>query len=405
MDAVRQRSASPPWKRPQQPLPSPNHLHQPNRYVDGLPSISYLDIAKIQEATSDYSHANLSSATINMPATLQTSPSNMWSGPPPPYSYPPSSASSVVGLAGYISPPESRRTSDDDKEPSSQTQSLPSIHEALGKDQQILYRPKPPPIVPPATSLPPSLRTPTTPIPHSHPEAILSGPPNPYASSQAPGYSHDLIDRRLQSTARKGSQGDESNSRSARPSLHDTTIHSHPTNPISISSPNPSVRPSPRIHRHPASSPMYHSAIPPPSSLPPQPVHFNQPAHSYPLQPPSVLAPQYQYIQQPSWQADGPDVDRAEATRKAGLKRSPRSTHHYGESVKRHLDIFDFETSLNEVSDANALLDLLADPSVRLRKEAVVLWSFLASLATVHTRVKDQVLYQALCQHCMNARK
>ncbi|MCJ1317051.1 hypothetical protein MMC15_002372 [Xylographa vitiligo] len=354
MDAVRRRSASPPWKRPQQPLPSPGHFHKPDHYVDGLPSIGYLDIEKIKGETSDYSRAHLSSATMNLPATLQTSPSNLYSGPPPPYSYPPSSASSVVGLAGYISPPESRRTSDDDKEPSSQHQSLPSIHEALGKDQQILYRTKPPPIVPPLTSLPPSLRTPTTPIiPRSHPEAVLSGPPNPYASSQAPIYGHDSIDRRLQSTARKGSEGDESVARLARPNLYDISSHSHPTIPTSISSPNPSVRPSPREHQHPVSSSMYHSAIPPPSSMPQQPMYFSQPACSYPLQPPSILAPQYHSIQPPSWQADGSDIERAEATRKAGLKGSPGTTHHYGESVKRHLDIFDLETSLNEIAEGS----------------------------------------------------
>ena len=51
---------------------------------------------------------------------------SIYFGPPPPYSYPSSTASSVVGInngnTGYISPPESRHTSDD---------ALPSIQETL----------------------------------------------------------------------------------------------------------------------------------------------------------------------------------------------------------------------------------------------------------------------------------
>lgn len=340
---MRQRSASPPWKRSLQPLHSPSNLQKPDRYVDSLPSISYLDMEKIKGEAADYSLVHASSAPTSMAPPLQTSPSNLYSGPPPPYSYPSSSASSVVGVSGYISPPESRRTSDDDKEPPSHRQSLPSIHEALGRDQQILYTSKPPPIIPPLTALPPSLHTPTTPIPRSHPEAILSGPPNPYATSQASLYSHEAAEKKPQTTTRKGSQGEESTIRAPRLGPYESNSHL-------TSSPNPSMQPNPHLSYHPHSSPMYHPSIPVPTSMPHQPTYYSQPAYSFPQQSPNIISQHYQYVHPSSWRADGSDIERAEETRKAALKGSPKKGQHYGESVKRHLDIFDLETSLNEVS-------------------------------------------------------
>ena len=73
------------------------------------------------------------------------------------------------------------------------------------------------------------------------------------------------------------------------------------------------------------------------------------PAHSYPTQQQSILSYPQQYHPQPSWRLDGLDHDRLDEVRKVVPKGSPVNGQHYGESVKRHLDIFDLETSLNEV--------------------------------------------------------
>lgn len=351
MDTVRPRSRSPPWKRPPQPAQSPGHIHKPDYFVEPLPSINYLDMEKIRRETAEYSQRNPSSVTTTVPAPLQVSQLNMYSGPPPPYSYPSSTASSVMGLTtGYISPPESRRTSDDDKEPPlAHRQSLPSIHEALGKDQSLLYSSGPASVnPPPPTSVPVSVHPPTTPIPRSHPEAVLAGPPNPYASSQPLPYSQEPSDPRAQQLNRKGSQGEDPSSRSTRPAAHD--ISSHPSNQTANSSPNPTIRPTPRPMQHQISSPMYPSVMPQSSTVLPQPGYYGQPSYSYPPQAASVLPYQNQCVQPPAWRTDGLDVDRAEEMRKAAAKRSPGIGHHYGESVKRHLDIFDLETSLNEVN-------------------------------------------------------
>ncbi|MCJ1412048.1 hypothetical protein MMC19_006140 [Ptychographa xylographoides] len=358
MDAA--QPASPTWKRPLQPLHTPGHLHKPDRYGHALPSISYLDMEKIKRETSDYSRNKTSSAPTNIPAPLHINTSNMYSGPPPPYSYPSSTASSILGLTGYISPPESRRTSDDDKDPPSQPpshpRSLPSIHEALGKDQQLFYAAgPPPPINPPTpnTSIPASLQTPPTPVPRTHPQAVLSGPPNPYASTQPLSYSHEPPDRRSQPTHRTSSLSEESAYPSApRPPPHSS--HPHSATSATAPSPNLSVRPSPQAIQPPKSSPMYsHSISATGSSMPSQPSYCSQPAYSYPPPPPSILSYQHQYVPPPAWRADGSDIDRAEETRKAALKSSPRIGQHYGESVKRHLDIFDLETSLNEIAEGS----------------------------------------------------
>ena len=362
MDVVRPRSRSPPWRRPLQPLQSPGLGHKPDYYAETLPSINYLDMEKIKREASEYSQRKPPTTVPAMPAPLQTSQLHMYSGPPPPYSYPSSTASSVLGLTGYISPPDSRRTSDDDKDSQAalRQQSLPSIHEALGKDQPLLYSSGPPSIVPPTqTSVPVSVHTPTTPVPRSHPDAVLSGPPNPYASSAQPlPYNHEPSDRRAQQVPRKSSQGEDPPLRSSRFATHD--LNSQTVDHTTISSPNPAVRPKPLPMQHQNSSPMYNSVMPHATTVLPQPAYYGQPAYSYPPQSASILSYQNQVAQPTAWRTDSTEIDRAEEMRKAASKRSPPSGHHggqhYGESVKRHLDIFDLETSLNEVIGRIALL-------------------------------------------------
>ncbi|KAL8686733.1 MAG: hypothetical protein Q9224_005355, partial [Gallowayella concinna] len=85
---------------------------------DALPSISYLNLEKIQRENSLYNSRLPTSAPPHMPAPPLVSPSSMYSGPPPPYSYPSSTASSVVGghTNGYMSSPiDARPILNDDK--------------------------------------------------------------------------------------------------------------------------------------------------------------------------------------------------------------------------------------------------------------------------------------------------
>ena len=313
---------------------------------DALPPINYLDLEKIKSETSDYGHRHPSSVPTNMPAPSLISPSTLYSGPPPPYSYPSSGANSVVGVTGYISPTESRRMSNEDKEPSRKNQSLPSIHEALHGNQTSQFTPAPPATAPP-TSHPVSIPTPTTPVPRSQLDPFTPGPPNPYAHSQPPmSYpTSSSVDRLPQSYYQKEPHSEVPRTRppglvlheSAHPSLHAKRAGS-PTTPL---------RP-PTQHR--PTSPTYTQTTQPTSSMPPQHVCSTYPSsYSYAPQTPGVHSSHHPYFQQPVWRSDGSEIDRAEEGRKAAPKTSSINGGQYGESVKRHLDIFDLETSLNEV--------------------------------------------------------
>ena len=330
----------------------------PDCFSIALPGINYLEFGKVKGEKAEYGQSISSSAVTNMSVPALVSPS-LYSGPPPPYSYPSSTASSVVGLTGYISPPESRRTSDGDKDappisklqppPQPHRQSLPSIHEALGSNKTLPYTSTATQIVSsPQSSHPDPIRTPSTPIPRSHPEAILQGPPNPFA----PGQSFPYVSL-------------ESQDRRPHP-LHITQPHVEPPPPRfpttnqaekapysnhSKIAPSPtSPRLSPHFTQLPRSSSMY-TPITHPTSIGTQPAYnvYNLP-YQYPSQPPNIQSNQHQYHPQSHWHQDRVDFEQGEDPRRVAPKGSPSSGQHYGESVKRHLDIFDLEASLNEVN-------------------------------------------------------
>jgi len=284
------------------------------------------------------------------------SPTTMYSGPPPPYSYPSSTASSVTGLAGYISPPESRRTSENDKEaPTSQRQSLPSIHEALAAEQPLSYT------APPSASAlssqthhPAPILTPTTPIPRSHPETSPQGPPNPFSHGQPLGpYS-------AQTHPARASQLQQTSFAPSDPKF--SAINSH-------ESKFPQLRPVRTAQTHietlrssvlqSRNSPAYDSGPSSAGSMNSQNGYNSyQPSYPYQPPPPSIVPLTYHppdpyhglNLHPTTWRSDGSEINRAEEGRKAASRGGSLGGQTYGESVKRHLDIFDLETSLNEVS-------------------------------------------------------
>ena len=362
------------------------------RGVSGLPSLSFLDVEKIRRETAEYDHNRSPSTGLNVSVPPLVSPQGVPSGPPPPYSYPSSTTSSVLGLAGYTSPPEVRRKSDDDKEqqPQQLRQNLPSIHEALGKDPSILYSAPPPSAsLTTQTSYPAAIVSPTTPVPRSHPEPVLSGPPNPYASNPSlPSYNNDQSDRRSHPSIRHGSTSEGQPASARRPSVHDPNSHSlHAASPTS---PTPPVRPNPHPMQPLQHSPMYsQQALP--SSAQPNYRPFSSPRGAYTYPPPAGIIPyQSGYLQSTSWgRSDGFEIDRAEETRRAASKRSPGNGQHYGESVKHHLEIYDLETSLNEVWCALQMTKSEKLTMHRLLRAAAELWSSLGTSATARIKRKD----------------
>lgn len=364
-------------------------------------------------------------SALHMSAPPLISPS-MYSGPPPPYSYPSSAASSVVGGGGngtgavgagnYISQAETRRISGDDKDhlPASQRLSLPSISEALiGEQHQSLSissllsstTPKP------RFSL--VQKNPTSPIGRSHLETIPKGPPDSFPHHTSPSYrppqpsdrsSGSNYSPRMAATLRESRF-------SAIPSFD-----SHqpvPPPPRTISSPlqyaRPGASPIQSQQRYVPPSPLHEKiarAAPPPVSNAPfgYGVNSYQPAYSYPPSTPGVSSYRTPTLGPSTWRSTAPEIERVDEMRKATAKETSPPRPAYGESVKRHLDIFDLETSLNEVSihpPSLAFNRPLTYP--RLPKEVAVDLNFLATSALLPTRRNAQAPFPAHCPHLPNA--
>lgn len=293
-----------------------------------------------------------------MPAPPLVSPSSMYSGPPPPYSYPSSTASSVVGghTNGYISSPtEPRHVLNEDKKEHQQVpkQSLPSIHEALNRDQPLSITSlltkttaAPPPTPQPAQYLP--NHSPTSPGYRSYREPPSAGPPfNPTRTQSSPVH-HSELPRLLHSPRPAADTSSNRHpSSAARESFYPSMLP-----PRTIPSPAPISRASISglTFRH---SPPYESV--------PRPTPTMNPPHAYASYPiPCSYGPPMPSItsshQPPSpsinsnWRYGEPEVDRSDEYRRVAAKESMEKRS-FGEAVKRHLDNFDLETSLNEVRD------------------------------------------------------
>ncbi|KAL2222640.1 hypothetical protein M432DRAFT_12561 [Thermoascus aurantiacus ATCC 26904] len=295
------------------------------------------------------------------------SPTTMYSGPPPPYSYASSTASSAPPQSGYISPPDSRRTIDDEKEqpppqpqpqPQPQRQSLPSIHEALGSDSLSFPPPPPPSSGPPSQSThhppPPPLQSSLLPRPSTEGP---SGPPNPFAN----GASSTSFLRESSFPHQNGQPG-QSQAEASRPSLppinsHDSRNPSLP--PLSAGkSPTQSSRTvAPSLSSSQASSGYEYNgstsagSMASPNGYGPYPQTYFQ--SQPPNGPPSYPAAPYDnrtYMGAP-WKPGAAEPPRVDDVNRGLVNRPGITGQPHSDSVKRHLDGYDVETSLNEIID------------------------------------------------------
>lgn len=339
-----------------------------------LPPITYLDMEKVKREN-PYNHNISITSALHMPAPPLISPS-IYSGPPPPYSYPSSAASSVVGSSGsgpgaagagnYNSQADTRRISGDDKEhlPAPQRQSLPSISEALTGDQQqpisissLLSSTTPQP----KFSLVP--KSPTTPVGRSYLDTFPKGPPDSFPQHTSASYRPPQpSDRSSGSNYSPHMTAPLGESRfSAMPPLD-----SHqpvPPPPRTISSPlhysRPGASPIQSQQNYIPPSPMHEKiarpAPPPPMSNAPFGYSVNnyQPAYSYPPSTPGVSSYRTPTLPPSAWRSTAPEIERVDEMRKATAKETSPPRPAYGESVKRHLDNFDLETSLNEIAEGS----------------------------------------------------
>ena len=347
MEAVNQRPNPADWRpEPHEQLKSAYPRH------DTLPSILSAEPELIKGEKAEYSHQPPASTTISMPAPPLISPSTTNYGPPPPYSYPSSTTSSVVGLTSYVSPPDSRKASDDDRGPPTPSQthrpSLPSINEA------IRGVPPPHPSHPYSSNtsqpMPPvshsAANTPTTPLPRSHFDNILTGPPNPFASNVVNG-GHSLAsqDRRPPSFA----QSPHLDSPSRFPSINTNGIVSYPPQSRPVISPSSPLRSGARLPTQSQVSPPYITTSQSTANIGSAAVYDpRNSASKYIAQSPTSEPHPYTKYSPSAIRSDVHRPEPYEEWRKPP-KDNPKPERHYGEFVKRSLDVFEMEYSLNEV--------------------------------------------------------
>ncbi|KAJ5161281.1 Zinc finger NHR/GATA-type [Penicillium capsulatum] len=271
-------------------------------------------------------HSNTAS-----PAPL-LSPGAMYTGHPLPYAYAPP-ATSAPAQPGYHSPTESRRALEDDKDKSASRQSLPSIHEALGNDNPLPY--------PAPTSGPPPQSG------HAAPPSHLigrssgegpAGPPNPFSNGPAagslmrePGYPH-------QAEAARTSVASVNTQESRNASLHSLSTGKSPTQ--SANTGHTSVSGSQNSSAYDYSAPPSAGSVASPNGY----GHFT-PNYSFPQQPSGPTYPPAPYDNRTYMGA--PRVEEV----KGGFMARPIPGQPHSDSVKRHLDIYDVETSLNEIAE------------------------------------------------------
>lgn len=254
----------------------------------------------------------------------------MYSSQPPSYPYTTPTASNGSLPSGYISPPESRRALEEEKERQvqPQRQSLPSIHEALGNDNPLSY-PGPPTSAPSQPVHHPS----HAPPPHSTPPGFgrqgtegPAGPPNPFS------FSHQ---HHLQAEASRSSLTSINTQDSRNASLHSLSSGRSPTQSAKTGITSNST--------YEYSAPPSAGSIASPNGYAPP---FSQ-SFSFQSQPSAPAYPShYDARYGAPWKPGAPEPVRVEEI-KNGYTRSPLPGH--GDTMKRHLEIYDVEASLNEV--------------------------------------------------------
>jgi hypothetical protein len=272
---------------------------------DVLPSINHLDLDKMKTDRPDQPKYGVMNG-LNISTAPLPSPNTIYSGPPPPYTYS-SSVGSAPGMPGYISPPESttRRSTKDEKE-SPVRNSLPSIQEALGA---------------PLSAQHPPGSTPSTAITQHFPEAPR-GPSNPFSQppptfrdssfpGQAPPASNSTLEMPPKPAAPMGFPQQPSPRSAGQSAFHSSQL-------LGSSFSNTVEAPRPR------------SPPPAPAEAPRQPYAF------------SSLDSRNGYSNEPYQFTAGSKLPDA----RSGL---PRAQEPYGDTVKRHLEVFDAELGLNEV--------------------------------------------------------
>ncbi|KAJ9286669.1 transcriptional regulator family: GATA type zinc finger [Paecilomyces variotii] len=330
---------------------------------DCLPSIGSLELEQIKkDGSRPLQKYPTMATTVGVSTAPLVSPTSIYSGPPPPYSYP-SSTSSAPLQSGYISPPDSRRAVEDEKDQSHsqpQRQSLPSIHEALGNDNPLPYTgpPSSGPPSQPAHHAPPPL--PANLISRSSVEGP-PGPPNPFSNGSTsapylrePAYPYQNGQAGLsQAEASRSSLASLNSQDSRNPSLPSLSSGKSPTQSSRTGAPSLQVSQTSSAYEYSAQGSVGSMASPTTYSP------YNQ-SFSYQSQPSSGTGsyPSAPYDSRPytgvPWKAGAAEQHRMEEMKRSLVTRPAMPGQPHSDSVKRHLDSYDVETSLNEITDVSS---------------------------------------------------
>lgn len=307
-----------------------------------LPALSYLEVGDVKREDTGYQDRKMG------PPITAASPTYQYpTGPPPPYNSHPAPASGngwTPLKSGVRTPPVSRRASGEESESAKQNtrQSLPSLSEALGVDGHTPYQAAPPTHLPRPKS--PGAQSPTATI--RRPYGIDSTPHQEYAAPPLQQYSsfrQDSAGPQPYLSRESAKPAIEPQSETRAP-LHLETTHSTPRQ--SQPTAHPHAPPTSMSHDHSSSNASAGSMPPPPSTF----------GYGY-----ASYTPRYAQSNPPSSQGTGPIYSpsaqygppppastgwRADPARYSTDERSPQI---YGESVKRHIDLYDLEAALSEV--------------------------------------------------------
>ncbi|QIW96124.1 hypothetical protein AMS68_001642 [Peltaster fructicola] len=296
-----------------------------------LPALEYTDAEKAKREEELYQLRHTVTKTpLSSSTAVSTEPTYSYQHGPHPYSHATQAAILAPNTGSELgTPPDSRRPSGEkDVATQPSKQSLPSISEALGVDNQTSYQTPlptqqapPPPLLPLQAPLHKSLG-PSSPVPTMR--AYAADPPQTHAEPHGPTY------------ARSATPKYEARSlfSDVRPALH-----------LSTNGPPPYL-PGPGstsyTHTTNSSSPVYERSqgSGPPSftyGYTPYPPRYQSSGSSNagPIYQPSSVTTA------PSWKSDN------------SSRHQERS---YGESVKRHLDLYDLESGLNDITSTGTFL-------------------------------------------------
>jgi hypothetical protein len=319
--------------------PSPVERLANKQFRAALPPIKMLDIAKTKREEAEYQARG---TNMSMAPSATNSPTIAYpSGPPPPYSRPSYSDARLST--------EMRRPSNEDLTNQANKQSLPSIHEALGVEQPAPYPStthRPYSSAPQAVyHAPVTAPSPASPVPARRSFAAMDPPPPPQPTIFTHGPRSPYSQTHQEISPRQMPEHDRQRSVYAPQPMASHAGQS----PLNHQSQYPRSYPVTASHERTASHPL---SMPPvaPSSAPQHAVPYGYAPASGVVPAPAPYASHYAYPPSaPHSAAPTSSIYQPSITQPAPPQNSEPGRAPFGDSVKRHLDMWDFGEALNEV--------------------------------------------------------